>query len=118
MPSSTALGFRVPDDSDPFADGATATRNLGEDVNDKVGLLASGSVVVSLVAAATGTAAVVFPVGRFAAAPRVVATPQASTLYAASVSAVTAAGCNITLRHLDSTVGTVDVTVSWIAHRS
>lgn len=115
MPGTTTHGFRYPSDTDPVNDGAEAVRNLANDVDDRVGAFACGSVVVAVAAATNASAAVVFPAGRFAAAPRVVATINGALLYGASTSAITAAGCNIHVRHLDNTSATVNVTVHWIA---
>lgn len=118
MPTTTTRGFRVPLDSDPVNDGAEATRNLGQDVNDKVGVFASGSIVINLAAAATGSAAIAFPAGRFSATPRIVATLRTSTTYVPSVTAASAAGATVNVRHVDSTAATTALTVDWIAHLS
>lgn len=115
MPDTTLRGFPIPLDSDPVADGAAATRALGVAVNDRVGSLATGSVVINLAAASSGSAAVAFPAGRFSGAPKIVATVVGSTSFFASASTPDLDGSSITVRHFDNTAVTASVTVHWIA---
>lgn len=115
MPSTTPHGFRYPLDSDPVSDAAAAVRNLANDVDDKVGAFAAGSVTVVLNPGSNGSAAVTFPLGRFAAAPRVVATVNGTNGYVASTNSVTATGFNAVVRQINDVSATANVPVTWIA---
>lgn len=117
MPTTTGKGFRVPLDTDPVADGALATRNLGTDVNDHVGRHAAGSVTVNLSAAASGDAAVTFPVGRFNATPVLIPTVVGNNAYYAIrvTSGLSTAGGNVRVCHRDNTAATASVQVDWVA---
>lgn len=64
------------------------------------------TVSVSISASTSGAVAVTFPGGLFTGAPRVFCQPVATTNYVASVSAVSSAGCTVTLRHIDNTSAT------------
>lgn len=114
MPSTTALGYPIPLDSDPVNDGAESVRNLAQAVDDNVGVIAAGTSTVVLSSAANGSVAVVFPVGRFSAAPVVVASNE-NSIYHASVSNVTAAGFTLAVRQTLNNTATINVPVSWIA---
>lgn len=115
MPGTTAHGFRYPLDSDPVQDGAEATRNLANDVDDLVGAIAAGTVTVNVTASATGSAAVTFPAGRFANAPIIVVTSRNGSYVAATAAGITASGFTASVRHVDNTAATVAVQVTWIA---
>jgi hypothetical protein len=119
VPTTTTLGFRVPLDSDPVCDGAEATRNLGQDVDDFVGVLAAGTINITLTAVTFNSAAITFPVGRFASAPIVVASlasaPGGSNKLTARCSGVTAAGATLFVYSADGTNATATVAVNWIA---
>lgn len=115
MPTTTTLGYPVPLDSDPVADGATATRNLGQAVDDKIGVAARGISTVVVTASTVGTLAVDFPVGRFTSAPAVVATGVGSSVWMAYIQAITASGFTLGVRQVQGTSTTANVAVNWIA---
>lgn len=120
MPSTTAKGFRQQDDADPVADLALGIRNLAADVNNKVGLVASGSVTINI--GATGTpvsAAVTFPAGLFTAAPDVQVSLSGSTapqnFSPPSAAGVTNTGCNIWVTRTAGAAASINV--AWTAHQ-
>lgn len=75
---------------------------------------ASGEVTVNISAASFGSAAVVFPVGRFASAPIVVVSSNTLDCYAISDTS-TGAGVTVYAVQRDGTSVTKSVTVRWIA---
>lgn len=75
----------------------------------------AGSGVVALVAAASGTVAVTFPVGRFSATPVIVCTVYGTASYAASVISADAAGCDLIAFQRDATPATISVAVNYHA---
>jgi len=78
--ANTARGYPYPLSSDPVAQGATAIQNLAQAVNDRAGVAASGTVTIQVTTANTAASvSVVFPAGRFTAAPVVLTTLQAGT---------------------------------------
>lgn len=116
MPSDTGAQHSIPYmvDGDPLADVADIMQSLAQRVETLLPI--NGTKVVAVAASSTGTAAVVFPVGRFSVAPHVMVAAQAgATPYIVSVSAITAAGCNVNVRHCDGTSATANVTVGWTA---
>lgn len=115
MPGQTPHGFRYPNDSDPVGDIASTTRNLANDVDDRVGAISCGLVSATVSNAATGTATVTFPAGRFLNTPRIVATCASTSVYNAYISAVDINGATITVRRFDGAVSTASVPVNWIA---
>lgn len=115
MSTTTTLGFRVPEDTDPVADGALAVRNLGQDVDDKVGVFASGQATIHVAAAPDGSDTITFPAGRFGSAPHVVCTARGD-LYFARPGVTTNADVVIKVIRRDGSSATTDVDVDWIAH--
>jgi hypothetical protein len=120
MPDVTPAGLPIPLDTDPVTDGAAAIRALAAAIDARgAPVIAAGQANVVVLAGTppAGTAAIVFPVGRFAVPPVVLAVPQTNVALSAAefceafVSGVTTAGCNITVRRH----GTATVAVSWVA---
>lgn len=117
MPANTQRGFPYPLDTDAVGDMHAHVQALAQAVDDMVGAQAAGKVNVTL-AASNGTAqAVVFPVGRFSAAPVVTATADNSSVQIfAQVANVTAAGFDVIARHRDSgATVSATVTIHWHA---
>jgi hypothetical protein len=114
MTTTTSRAYVLPEDSDPVADLALIVRNLGQKLNDHVGVLAAGTVVVPLAASDTGDAAVVFPVGRFDGAP-VIQLTSTNRAYFPVVVSPSASGCTARLQHRAGTSTTANVTVHWTA---
>lgn len=82
----------------------------------KLSRMASGFVTVNLTAAASGSTAVLFPPGRFATTPIIVATlASGSTAYIAGVGSQNVNGFTAIAFHRAGTATTVSVTVHWIA---
>lgn len=82
----------------------------------KLTKIASGTVVVNLVAAATANKAVTFPAGRFSATPVIVATmASGSSAYIAGIGGPTVNGFTAIGFHRDGTATTVNLTIHWIA---
>jgi hypothetical protein len=79
--------------------------------------IASGTVLVNVNNAASGSAAVTFPAGRFTGtAPNIVATlATTSTMYIAGVGGQATTGFNANIFHRDGVVATTSLNVSWIA---
>lgn len=103
-------------DGDDLNDVATIMQALAERV-DKLTPM-TGRVNVPVTASATGSAAITFPAGKFATAPRVFCTPEASTTaYSAYVSGITTTGATVRVRHNDGTSQTSSVDVQWVALR-
>lgn len=98
--------------------GNTVNIGTGYDVVNINGLRLkspqSGTATVTVTSSVTGFIDVTFPTA-FASAPNVVTTPAASTTYIAVVSAVSATGFRITVRHVDNTSASASVAVQWIA---
>jgi hypothetical protein len=115
MPNTTN-GYPYPATSDPVAQGATAIQNLAQAIDTRVRATAAGQVAVSVNAAATGSATVTFPAGRFTATPQCFGNAQ-NSLYVASIGAGgrTATGCTVTIRHIDQAVTTATPNVDWLA---
>lgn len=116
MPGTTDLGLRYPLDSDPVADGAQAVRNLAQDVNDYVGVFASGNASIAVTASPDGTDTITFPAGRFTAAPHVVCTARGD-LYYARPGTTTEDDVVIKVIRRDGSSATTSVSVDWIAHQ-
>lgn len=115
MPGSTAKGFRYPNDTDPVANGALAVRNLANDVNDKVGLIATGVQAINVAASTTATVNnIALPAGRFTAAPHIVATAD-SGAFNVAVQNITTTTFTLVVRHIDAASTTVTVNVHWVA---
>jgi hypothetical protein len=114
---TTSSGFTYPEPSDPVADGADAIKALAQQIESMVGVFASGGGSINLPSggANNGSEAVTFPAGRFGAVPRVVACVQGASFWFATVSAVTTAGCTITVRNMDNNTATGTVAYSWMA---
>lgn len=74
MPANTPKGYPYPLGTDRLADGDDAIHALATAVDTMIGVGAAGSVSVTTPASGAGTAAVTFPVGRFASAPFVALT--------------------------------------------
>jgi len=82
----------------------------------KLSRMASGSVAVTLTAAASGTAPVLFPPGRFASPPVVVATlSSGSAAYIAGIGSITVNGFTAIAFHRAATATSGVLTVQWIA---
>lgn len=116
MGSQTALGYPYPTGTDRVMDGDNAIQALAEAVNGKVGAAATGVVSVPISALnANASAAVTFPVGRFTAAPVVIANPQSNsaTTTVASAVAATASGVTVWAARLAGTVAALNV--HWVA---
>lgn len=116
MPGTTSRGFRYHLNTEPLHQIADATKRLADDVNAKIGAVAIGKSSVNVPSGSDfGTLNIVFPVGRFSAAPALVATTQ-NRFFFASVSAITAAGATLTVEQLNNTAGgALAVAVDWIA---
>lgn len=117
MASTTAKGIPYPENTDAFADGADAVKALADWMEaNGAKRVHAGSVVVPVTASATGTAAVVFPAGKFTAAPIVVAMCIGTSVYfATTTGGPTAAGFTAQVRHNANTSQTVNVTVHYVA---
>lgn len=115
---TTTRGFRFMDAGDFLATVHTRIKNLADDVDAKTGVFFSDIVNVTPLVTGTGVSAVLnFPLGRFAAAPHVVATPYLTSNpqnFAVSVLAVSTSSCTIVATRLASTTTTLPVMV--IAH--
>lgn len=115
---TTTLGYPYPDGTDPMADIATAVQALAQAVDDKLGLLQSGTKNVNAVNVATDySVTVTFPTA-FPSIPHVVACIS-NKLNPASyepplISSVTAADFVLTVRR---SAGSASVDVDWIAHK-
>lgn len=114
MPGTTSRGFRYPLDADPVNDGALAVRNLANDVNNKVGVFASGTATVTVSASDSGNVIVTFPAGRFTTPPVVVVSSTTYGYYA-WVDSITATQCRVLLTHVNLTSGSITAAVKWIA---
>lgn len=114
---TTTKGYPYPEPTDPVANTDLAIKALAQQL-DLVGFKALhvGDGTVNLSAAAVGNVGVTFPVGRFTAAPKVVATVEnGSSVYFVTVSGVTTAGCTLTVRHYTTTATTAAVKVNFVA---
>lgn len=115
MPSATplnALPYMI--DADPLADVATIMQTLAERIEALTPV--TGAASVSIAAAVSGAQAVTFPVGKFAAAPRVFCTVEGTNgAYTAFASGITTSGATIRARHVDGTSTTVTLPVQWVA---
>lgn len=119
MPTTTTLGFPIPNDSDPMADLALAVRNLAQYVDDNVGKVAIGQSTITVTAANTGDLVVNFPAGRFAAGqtPRVVAqVADSSNNFMVHVPVISNTQMTLRAIHRDAaSTTTTTVVVNWIA---
>jgi hypothetical protein len=116
MPN-TASGWPYPA-STATPDGPRDIKALADALEDRAApRIQAGRSVVSVSAAASGTAVnQVFPVP-FAVIPRVVATVAiaGSAMWAVCTDVVTTSQMAIRVRHIDGTSSTASVTVDWIA---
>lgn len=117
MPANTQRGFPYPLDTDAVGDMHAHIQALAQAVDDMVGAQATGKTNVTLVSSNGVSQAVVFPAGRFSAAPVVTATADNSNLNIfAQVSNVTAAGFDVIARHRDAgATVSATVTIHWHA---
>jgi len=124
MPS-TGYGYRYMAGTDPFASGATAIKNLAEDVQKIAGIGASGVVTITLtnvagasktVTFATDTVDGVAGVPRFTTAPAVVGSHRNSRYYFVNATSITNLGCTIWTKHYQNTAtASYTCEVCWIA---
>lgn len=90
---TTPRGFPYPEPSDPINAGAGAIKTLAEKADQLTARVAGGFATVSTAASsASGTVAIVFPVGLFTAAPKVSVTSQNGNWWGFISTAPTAAG--------------------------
>lgn len=117
MGTTTNYNLPYPDPGDPVAGIDGDMTDLANAIDDALWerLPQCGTITVSLVAEAQESGPVSFYVGKFALPPKVVATPRNTTVFIATVSAVTTDGCNVSVRHNAGTSVTEDVLVDWIA---
>jgi hypothetical protein len=96
-------------------DGDDSIHNLAEAIDSKLGVMAAGTVAVTIVTGNTSVgAAVTFPVGRFSVAPLMLASPTGTQLAnnaGASCTAITTTGA--TVYGGRTTAG--GLTVAWLA---
>lgn len=109
------LGLADVSDSDDLVDWPAQVNAMLDRLAQSAPM--AGQVSVSTAGTVVGTAAVVFGAGRFAAAPRVVATFEGgNSNYFTKVNNVTASGCDISIIHRDGTSTTAGpFTVNWLA---
>lgn len=114
---STAKGFPYPDPTDAVANGDLAIKALAQYLEDKHPKASvSGTVTITVTAATTGNAAVVFPVGKFAAAPKVtLGVIGSSVFFAATTGGPTTSGFTAQVRKYDGVNVTTSVVVHWQA---
>lgn len=115
MTANTAKGYPYPQGTDRVMDGDNAIQALAEAVDTKLGVMAGGTVSVTIVTGNTSVgAAVTFPVGRFTVAPLMLASPTGTQLAnnaGASATAITTTGA--TVYGGRTTAG--GLTVAWLA---
>lgn len=109
MPGATTrLAIPTMLDTDPLADVAEAIRDVANWLDAKLPYYTTGNMVVT--AAVSGDLVVTWPVGMFAAAPVVSATPQASGSnpgnYFLTIVSVSNVNCTIRARQYEAVVGT------------
>jgi hypothetical protein len=119
MPANTANGYPYPLGTDRVMDGDDSIHALAQAVDDRLRVSAAGSAAIpAQPSAAAITFAITFPVGRFATAPQVVATPSNPYLVSAVVTP-TAAGCTLYAMYRAGTgvVAAIGAgyTMSWLA---
>jgi hypothetical protein len=118
MPAATPKGFPYVLPGDAVADYPNVSQALATLLESFVPRLASGRVSVPINNAAFGNAIVTLPVGRFTAAPFVVASARsANGTYIAGVSTAAGGGTSVTLVafHRAGTSTTQNVDVEYVA---
>jgi hypothetical protein len=114
MPANTAKGYPYPLGSDRLMDGDDAIHSLASAIDSKLGLMASGSLALTIVTGGTPvTVAVTFPVGLFTATPTCFASygGTVNVQNGAGVQGPTTAGVNVS--GVRNSAGTLNV--SWLA---
>jgi len=130
--TTTNFGFPIPQDSDPFKDGALAMRNLGNGVDARFGNTTTyPNQIVNVVSgvsrpvpyamssgnpSVTTSATVTLPSGRFTQNPNITATAVTGlgTRYGVSISTVTTT--NFVLYSWNGTAAnTVATNIMWVA---
>ena len=115
MTTELSRGYVVPQDSDPLANLAQIVRDLGQKINDHVGVIAAGTVPVTLAASDFGDAVVNFPAGRFDNGPVVQLTSTNRAYFPIVVGNPTATQVTVRLQHRAGTSTSATVTVHWTA---
>lgn len=116
MSGATAKGYPYPSNTDPVTNGDDSIKALAEAVDTQLGTIARGVVTMPGLASTVQTAAITFPVGRFATAPEVICCVQStdpSTRAASVYSNPTPTG--VTLAGKQTTAGPGAWSVRWIA---
>lgn len=115
MPT-TATGFPYPTEQDT-PDVPRDIKALSDYLETRVvRAVLSGNVPVPVNPAANnGTAAVTFPVGKFAATPVVVVSTSGTSFWCAFTSGIGVGGFTATVRHIDGTAAVATPTVAWTA---
>jgi hypothetical protein len=130
--TTTNFGFDIPEDSDPFKDGALAMRNLGNDVDARFGNVGTyPNQIVNVVSgvsrpvpyamssgnpSVTTSASVTLPSGRFTQTPNIIATANTGlgTRYGVSISGMSSS--SFTLYSWNGTVANTNATtIMWFA---
>lgn len=97
---TTASGYPYPEDTDIVAQGSSAIKALAQAIESRLRATAAGQVSITVNTTTTiFSKAVTFPAGRFTSAP-IVVTSVSHSWWVASVSAITATGCTITIRNV------------------
>ena len=113
MPLSSRHDLPYPDGTDsPDVAGDLAALVAALDAKP---IVASGTVTFTLSSANNSTEPILFPSGRFTAAPRVVAVQRGTGQWNCASGSVTSTGADLTVRHIDGTNTTGSVIVDWVA---
>lgn len=117
MSANTAKGYPYPVGTDRVMDGDNDIQALASAVDTKAGLLASGTVVITLTAAQVQNAVLVtFPASRFTVAPAVAAVTDNSAFFCCAVG-VTATSYNLYAVSRSGTGVAGSPKCSWIARQ-
>src|SRR5215831_20233588 len=114
--TTTGSGYHYPAGTDPAKDGATAIKNLADDIDRKAGTGWSGKVVCTTVNAQSASKSVTFPSGRFTAAPMCVGCTQNSN-YIGNVQSITTTSCVGWVCQYEATATSIDVNLFIVARQ-
>jgi hypothetical protein len=103
MATTPEHGWPTPDNTDRVADGASAIRALGDAIDSALPFIYTyAGTVGTLAASAEASTTVTFPVGYFAAAPRVVGTAITGGTANVDITSITTSSCSVKVKNIGS----------------
>jgi len=104
MATTPEHGWPTPDNTDRVADGASAIRALGDAIDSALPFIYTYAGTVGTLAAGNdASTTVTFPVGYFAAAPRVVGTANTGGTAVVTITSITTSSCSVKVTNIGAT---------------